>query len=173
MSTCDLTQCGHAAVGAIPFLFRSWLFDRQSRCHGIVTSSHVSHFSIGMALASEAAILVSSIVLDHRSVLVRPVIFLVKLFETCPYVRFRSSERSRADSQSSRCSFSPPSCCWDFSFGAWQTPESGPPDVSVSPPGAAFVHQLGDLENFKGFCTSVFCILSSSELELCSCITDV
>ena len=60
-----------------------------------------------------------------------------------------------------------------FFFGAWQTPESGPPDVSVSPPGAAFVHQLGDLENFKGFCTSVFCILSSSELELCSCITDV
>lgn len=124
-----------------------------------MTSSHVSHFSIGMALASEAAILVSPIVLDHRGVLVRPVVFLVKLFEACPYVRFRSSARSRADSQSSRCSFSPPSCCWDFSFGAWQTPESGPPDVSVSPPGAAFVHQLGDLEILKAFAPafSVFC----------------
>ena len=50
-------------------------------------------------------------------------------------------------------------CCWDFSFGAWQTPESGPPDVSVSPPGAAFVHQLGDLEILKAFAPafSVFC----------------
>ena len=124
-----------------------------------MTASHVSHFSIGMALASEAAILVSPIVLDHRGVLVRPVVFLVKLFEACPYVRFRSSARSRADWQSSRCSFSPPSCCWDFSFGAWQTPESGPPDVSVSPPGAAFVHKLGDLEILKAFAPafSVFC----------------
>ena len=74
-------------------------------------------------------------------------------------VRFRSSARSRADSQSSHCSFSPPSGCWDLSFGAWQTPESGPPDVSVSPPGAAFVHQLGDLEILKAFAPafSIFC----------------